>query len=441
MTRRIGLISEHASPVGLLGGVDAGGQNVYVAELATHLAALGYEVDVFTRRDSARLPERVALGPRLRLVHVPAGPAAPVPKESLLPYMDAFGAYVRHAARRRRYDLFHANFFMSGLVAADLKAALGVPFVVTFHALGRVRRLHQQGADGFPDARFAIEERVIAEADRVLAECPQDAEDLRRFYDADPSRLVMIPCGVAPETFYPVPRRFARRVTGLPARGTILLQLGRMVPRKGVDIVIRALARLRERHGVRATLVVVGGDGDTPDPAVTPEIGRLAAVAREADVADGVVFTGRRPVESLRFYYSAADVFITTPWYEPFGITPLEAMACARPVVGAAVGGIAYTVVDGETGFLVPPCDPDAVADRVARICAAPQLGRAMGRRGLARVRAHFTWREVSARVAALYESVLAARGADARPRAVGAPEPEAALPAAADAPPVAMNP
>ncbi len=444
MTRRVGLISEHASPMSLLGGVDAGGQNVYVAELSTHLTALGYEVDVFTRRDDARLPEWQTLGPRLRLVHVPAGPPAALRKEALLPYMGAFTAYVRGVARRRRYDLFHANFFMSGLVAADLKAALGVPFVVTFHALGRVRRLHQQSADGFPDERFAIEERIVAEADRVLAECPQDADDLWRLYGADPARLAMIPCGVDPEAFHPVQKRFARRAAGLPARGPVLLQLGRMVPRKGVDIVIRALARLRDRYGVRATLVVVGGDGDRPDPAVTPEIGRLLSVAREAGVADAVVFTGRRPAGSLRFYYSAADVFITTPWYEPFGITPLEAMACARPVVGAAVGGIAYTVVDGETGFLVPPRDPDAVADRVARLCTAPDLARAMGRRGLARVRSHFTWREVSGRVAALYESVFAARAAGragVRARAVVPREPEAALPAASDAPAMASNP
>jgi D-inositol-3-phosphate glycosyltransferase len=416
---RVAIVSEHASPVGRLGGVDSGGQNVYVAQLAGHLAALGHEVDVFTRRDHARLPDVVPLGPRVRLFHVPAGPACHVRKEALLAYMPAFSAWMRRFyRRRRRYDIVHANFFMSGLVAADLKGAFGVPFAVTFHALGRVRRLYQQGADGFSDERFAIEDRVVAEADRIVAECPQDAEDLLRLYGADPARLTMVPCGVDPEEFFPMPKCAARAELGLPERGPILLQLGRMVPRKGVDTAIRAVASLRRDHGASAHLVVVGGESDTPDPAATPEIGRLAAVAREAGVERQVTFTGRRPTGRLRTYYAAADVFVTTPWYEPFGITPLEAMACARPVVGSDVGGIRYTVIDGETGFLVPPRDPDAVADRVARLLRDPALAWRFGLRGLARVRAHFTWRDVARQMEAMYASVL---GRDAPGRPVAA--------------------
>jgi D-inositol-3-phosphate glycosyltransferase len=416
---RIAVISEHASPVSLLGGVDSGGQNVYVAQLAGHLAALGHEVDVFTRRDDGRLPEVASLAPRLRLFHVPAGPARRVRKEALLPHMPTFAAWMRQFCRRRsRYDIVHANFFMSGLVAADLKAALGLPFVTTFHALGRVRRLHQRGADGFPDERFAIEDRVVAEADRVVAECPQDAEDLVRLYGADPARLTMVPCGVDPGEFFPMPKRAARAELGLPERGPILLQLGRMVPRKGVDTVIRAIASLDREHGVSARLLVVGGESDTPDPRLTPEIGRLAGIAREAGVERQVTFTGRRPTERLRLYYAAADVFITTPWYEPFGITPLEAMGCARPVVGSDVGGIRYTVIDGVTGFLVPPRDPGAVADRVARLLRDPALARAFGLCGLERVRTHFTWRQVGWQLEAVYASVLGL-GAPVRPAAV----------------------
>jgi glycosyltransferase involved in cell wall biosynthesis len=406
MIRRIALVSEHASPVSLLGSVDSGGQNVYVGQLASHLSALGHEVDVFTRRDDGRLPQVASLAPRLRLVHVPAGPPVPIRKEALLPYMGAFADFVRRVWRRRRYDLVHANFFMSGLVAAEVKAALGVPFVVTFHALGRVRRLHQQTADGFPDERFAIEDRIVREADRIVAECPQDAEDLERLYGAPPARLETIPCGVDPDEFYPMSRREARAMLGLPDDKPIILQLGRMVPRKGVDTVIRAMSRLRAR-GVAARLVVVGGESDTADPALTPEIGRLLRIAAEEGVAADVTFTGRRPPDRLRLYYAAADVFATVPWYEPFGITPLEAMACARPVVGAAVGGIRHTVVDGVTGYLVPPKDADALADRLARLCCDPALGASMGRRGLARVRAHFTWRGVAERMARMYDLVL----------------------------------
>ena len=181
--KRIAMISEHASPLAILGGVDSGGQNVYVGQLARHLAALGYEIDVFTRRDSAGLPEVATWTRGVRIVHVAAGPAEYVRKEDLLAHMAEFTEGMVRFCRRQRagYALAHANFWMSGLVAADLRQALGLPFVVTFHALGRVRRAFQRQADEFPDARFAIEERVVAEADHVVAECPQEEEDLIRF--------------------------------------------------------------------------------------------------------------------------------------------------------------------------------------------------------------------------------------------------------------------
>src|SRR3954463_11195705 len=150
---RIALISEHASPLVALGGVDSGGQNVYVGQVARHLATRGWAVDGFTRRDSATLPDVVAWAPGVRVIHVPAGPPHVVPKEELLPFMGAFTEYVLGCARERRYDLLHANFWMSGLVAAEIKRVLGIPFVVTFHALGQVRRQHQGEADPPPGGR------------------------------------------------------------------------------------------------------------------------------------------------------------------------------------------------------------------------------------------------------------------------------------------------
>jgi phosphoheptose isomerase len=409
--KRIAMISEHASPLAILGGVDSGGQNVYVGQLARHLAAIGYEVDVFTRRDSPGLPEVAAWARGVRIVHVSAGPAEHVRKEALLPHMAEFTESMVRFCRRQRagYALAHANFWMSGLVAAELRQALGVPFVVTFHALGRVRRAFQRQADEFPDARFAVEDRIVAEADHVVAECPQDEEDLIRFYNADPARITIIPGGFDPDEFWPIARPLARVTLGLPPDEPVVLQLGRMVPRKGVDTAIRALARLRADHGVAARLVVVGGESNDADPRVTPEIGRLQGIARDEGVTDAVLFVGRRGREVLKYYYSAADVFVTTPWYEPFGITPLEAMACGTPVIGANVGGIKFTVRDGETGYLVPPDDPGAVAERIAHLFRHPRLMNVFRRQAVRRANDLFTWRHVASGVAALYEDVLAA--------------------------------
>jgi glycosyltransferase involved in cell wall biosynthesis len=407
---RIALISEHASPLATLGGVDAGGQNIYVGQLARRLATLGHEVEVLTRRDRRGLPEVVPWAGGARVVHVAAGPPAPVRKEEMLPFMGEFADGVRARTRRRgRYDIVHANFFMSGLVAAELKRTLGTPFVVTFHALGRVRRLHQGDADGFPEERPAIEDRIVAEADGLVAECPQDLDDLVLHYAADPARVRVIPCGFDPSEFWPIDKARARGALGIGAGGPVLLQLGRMVPRKGVDNVIRGLARLRRDRGIAARLLLVGGESEVPDPATTPEIGRLQGIADAEGVADLVTFVGSRGRDVLRYYYAAADVFITTPWYEPFGITPLEAMACGTPVVGAEVGGIKATVVDGRTGFLVPPNDPAALADRLAMLLADPDLRRDFGRCAVRRANRHYTWGRVAEAVDEMYAEVLAA--------------------------------
>jgi glycosyltransferase involved in cell wall biosynthesis/phosphoheptose isomerase len=410
MSRRVAIISEHASPLCVLGGVDSGGQNVYVGQTARHLAALGYDVDIFTRRDSERLPEIAEWVAGIRIIHVPAGPAAFVRKEELLPHMPAFTAYLRQFFRcqREAYDLIHANFWMSGLVACELKQSLGVQFVMTFHALGRVRRLHQGTADGFPDERFAVEDRIVAEADRLLAECPQDEVDLIRLYNADPPRIAVVSCGFDPAELSPISKPLARFALNLPPDERVILQLGRMVPRKGVDTVVRGLGRLVRDHGLRARLLIVGGESEEPNPALTPEIGRLQEIAEEEGVTELVQLVGRRGRETLKYYYSAADVFVTVPWYEPFGITPVEAMACGTPVVGSNVGGIKYTVRDGETGYLVPAQDPDRLAERLAHLYQHPKVLSMLSRQAIRRANDLFTWEKVARSLAAVYEEVLA---------------------------------
>jgi phosphoheptose isomerase len=325
--------------------------------------------------------------------------------------MPEFTANVLRLARRQRraYTLAHANFWMSGLTAADVKQATGLPFVVTFHALGRVRRAFQRAADAFPDARFGIEDRIVAEADQIIAECPQEEEDLIRYYNADPARITVVPGGFDPTEFWPISKALARVSLGLNPDEPVILQLGRLVPRKGVDTVIRGFARLRRDHAVNARLVIVGGDSNDPDPSLTPEIGRLRDVAHDERVAEAVVFVGRRGREVLKYYYSAADVFVTTPWYEPFGITPLEAMACGTPVIGANVGGIKFTVRDGETGYLVAPDDPDAIAERIAHLYRHPRLMNVFRRQAIKRANDLFTWEHVATGVATVYEDVLIA--------------------------------
>ncbi|MGF6969799.1 D-inositol-3-phosphate glycosyltransferase [Paraburkholderia sp. WC7.3g] len=431
---KIALISEHASPLAVAGGVDSGGQNIYVANVARQLVEMGHQVDVFTRRDRALLPERVEMD-GARVIHVPAGPPRQLPKEQLLPFMGEFAAFLIAFFRRepQRYDVMHANFFMSGLAALQVKAALGIPLVTTFHALGRVRRIHQGADDGFPDERFAIEDELVARSDVVVAECPQDEADLLEHYRADRARIEIVPCGFDADEFRPIERAVARDALGWRQHDFIVLQLGRLVQRKGIDNVVRGVGVLKHTFGATARLYVVGGNSDAPNEIATPEIARLREIACECGVADQTSFVGRRGRARLRYFYSAADVFVTTPWYEPFGITPIEAMACATPVIGADVGGIRYSVVDGVTGFLVPPRDPHALAARLDRLRLDPALARRMGEAGLDRARTGFTWRGVSEALAQLY--ARAARLAPAQTSLDATSEPaQAPLRAAAGA-------
>ncbi|MDB5887492.1 MAG: glycosyltransferase family 1 protein [Rhodocyclales bacterium] len=402
---RIALISEHASPLAVGGSTDSGGQNVYVAHVARQLAKSGWHVDVFTRRDDEAQEIIVDWLPRVRVINVPAGPAVSIAKEKLLPYMAEFAHFMQGFIRDASdpYDLLHANFFMSGWVGLQLKHIFGLPLVMTFHALGKVRHLHQGDSDLFPSERFDIEQQIVEEADRIIAECPQDRSDLIEHYNADPRRIEVVPCGFDTAEFEPIARADARSQLQWPEDEFCILQLGRMVPRKGVDDVIRALAALGGQSGIRAQLYIVGGNTDVPDANATPEIGRLAALAKSLGVCEQVRFTGRRGRKDLALYYSAADVFVTTPWYEPFGITPLEAMACAVPVVGAAVGGIQHSVVDGKTGYLVPAKNPAAIAERLAVLAGDPVRRATMGAAGWARVHRLFTWAKVSASLANIY--------------------------------------
>jgi D-inositol-3-phosphate glycosyltransferase len=405
--KKIALISEHASPLATLGGVDAGGQNVYVAELAKHLAAMGNRVDVFTRWEDRAVSPVVAWRPNIRVIHIKAGPVAVVVKEELLPLMEEFEEGVIPYFDENHYDIIHANFFMSALVASRISRCIGIPYVVTFHALGHIRRLHQKEQDGFPVERLQIEEDTAKDAAMVIAECPQDKEDLIRHYGVSPSRIVIIPCGFSPAEFYPVDQLLARRILGLNKDEHIILQLGRMVPRKGIDNVIKAMALLQSR-GKKIRLLIVGGETDEPDARLCPEIERLQQLAEDKGIKHNITFTGRRNRDVLKYYYSAADLFITTPWYEPFGITPLEAMACGIPVIGSNVGGIKYSVEDGKTGCLVPPEDPAALAAKIDGLLSDAYLRNAMKEQAVKRVNGLFTWTRVATLTDALYAKLIA---------------------------------
>jgi D-inositol-3-phosphate glycosyltransferase len=427
--RRIAIVSDHASPLARPGAADAGAQNVYVAQLACALGQAGYLVDVFTRRDSMAQKQVVQWRERVRVIHVPAGPPYYIPREQVLAHTNNFARFVTRHARQQpaMYDVVHANSFTSGMVARHVRNILGIPFVVTFHGLGHVRRLATGCDEACPAGHLAIESGLMRQADRLIATCVQERSDMEQLYGAERGRIDIAPCGFDPGELWPVPMALARQQLGLDPDSFTVLQVGTMVASKGIDTVIESLAMLRDRHAVSATLLVAGGDAPFAAPLESPELLRLRHVAARLGLENRVRFCGVKDRAALRSYYGAADALVATPWYEDFGITPVEAMACARPVVGAAVGGIKSTVLDGRTGYLVPPHDPQAVAARLATLWREPARARRMGDEGMRRALRHFTWHGVAERIAAIYAEAAApgrhAGTAFARPAARQQPD------------------
>lgn len=411
---RVAMLSEHASPVALLGSVDAGGQNTYVDEVSRRLGRLGLQVDVFTRRDDPEAPEVVAWAPGVRVINLPVGPAHFVPKDDLWPLMPVFERELLRfaASEHARYDILHGNFWMSGWVAARLRRQLRVPAVQIFHAMGKTKQHHQGGADTSPPDRIAVETSIVRRVDRIIAQCPAERDELIQDYDAPPQAVTMIPSAVNVRRFRPADRDAARAHIGLESDGPVVAYIGRMLPRKDPRNIVRAIGLLARdpafADGRKVTFLCVGGETADADPVETPEIGQLRRLAAELGISDQMRFVGKRQPDELSDYYCAADVAVTTPWYEPFGLTPLEAQACGRPVIGSAVGGITLTIQDGVTGYLVPPRDPGALAMRIRDLLTQPALRERMGNAARARVEREFTWEIVGKRTHELYRHVIA---------------------------------
>ncbi|WP_336660721.1 glycosyltransferase [Leucobacter sp. USHLN153] len=403
----IAMVSEHANPLATPGSVDAGGQNVHVAALSRALAERGHRVTVFTRRDNPDTPTRVEMCPGVEVVHLTAGPMRHVPKDELLPHLPALAEGLAAAWRFDPPDVVHSHFWMSGIAALDAVESLAArggsrPAVLhTFHALGSVKRRHQGAADTSPAEREHLEPLVGQRVDTVIATCPDEVSELTAL-GIPSERIDVAPCGVDLSVFHatgPVAER---------GPGFQLLSLGRLVPRKGVDLAIRAIALLRSR-GVTDVELRIVGTGDAPEGWIGPdaETLRLRELAESLGVAEQIHFLGRVDRADVPSLIRAADAVVCTPWYEPFGIVPLESMACGTPVIAANVGGLGDSVVDGGTGLLVPPQDPEALAGAVERLRADPVFCSALGAAGQARAQSRYSWERVASRTERIYERVL----------------------------------
>jgi glycosyltransferase involved in cell wall biosynthesis len=392
---KITMVSEHASPFAMIGGVDAGGQNLHVAELAKALAQRGHEVRVHTRQDAESPSGEVELAPGVVVDHVPAGPPRQLPKDELLPFMAEFGTYLADAWNTDPPDIVHAHFWMSGLAALSGARGSGIPVVQTFHALGSVKQRHQGSKDTSPPGRIRLERAIARAVERVVATCSDEVFELARL-GVQRRQISVVPCGVDLDQFTdrgPVAPRTER---------LRILSVGRLVERKGFDVLIHALAAVPQ-----AELVIAGGP-----PAAEldrdPEACRLWSVAERCGVAGRVHLLGGVVRADMPALMRSADVVACASWYEPFGIVPVEAMACGVPVVATAVGGLTDTVLDGVTGVLVPPRRPDRMAGALRAVLFDQSLRLGFRSAALDRARSRYGWDRIAAETLRVYTEVTA---------------------------------
>jgi D-inositol-3-phosphate glycosyltransferase len=404
------MLSYHTCPLATLGGKDTGGMNVYVRELTRQLGKAGVQVDVFTRSQDEHVPHVLHdLGYGNRVVHIPAGPESPLLKQELAEHLPEFTAGIQAFAESKglHYDLIHSHYWLSGIAGKELKTAWEAPLIQMFHTLGLMKqRVARIPGEAEGEYRIQGEREVLRIADWIVAATQAELAQLQWLYQADVRKISIIPPGVDLSHFYPISADEAKDFIGVPPCEKMLLFVGRIEPLKGIDMLIKALALMRQRD-VFVCLSVIGGEEANGQETGNAEMTRLKVMCEEAGVSDLITFLGKRGQDTLPYYYSAADAVVMPSFYESFGMVALEAMACGTPVVASQVGGLAFLVQDGITGFTVPVDDPEALAERLTELVQDHQLRQTMSNQAVALAH-QFSWERIAERVIALYEIVVA---------------------------------
>lgn len=420
MLRRIAMVSLHTSPLAAPGTKKTGGMNVYVREISRELGRREIAVDIFTRADRQDVPRVVVPDRNVRVIHLPAGPPSPMPPDALVTHVGAFRQAVEAfvSSERVRYDVVFSHYWLSGWVAEGLRAAWDVPVAQMFHTLGHMKNRVDPGQTGAEmRLRIATETAIMRWADGLIAATPAEHAQLLWLYRADRRKIMVVPPGVDVARFRPLPMREARARLGLEVDSTLLLFVGRLEPLKGIDVLLKAMALVRERAPSTAEqmrVMVIGGDVDTPTPGA--ELARMLALRDELELGQQVQFVGAREQDMLPYYYSAAEALIMPSDYESFGMVALEAMACGTPVIASETGGLAFLIQDGLNGYHVPTRSPLALANRIMAIAQNPS-GQGEIRRAARATALHYSWHHIADRLLGVFGTIIGRF-----PKAAGSP-------------------
>jgi D-inositol-3-phosphate glycosyltransferase len=409
----VAMLSYHTCPLATLGGKDTGGMNVYVHQLTRTLGKLGVRVDVFTRSQDEHVPHVLHdLGYHNRVVHIPAGPEVPLPKAELERYIPKFVQGIKSFAESKNihYDLIHSHYWMSGLAAIELSQTWNIPFLHMFHTLVLMKnRIAQTPQEMEGEYRILGEKKVISKANRIIAATLAEKSQLEFLYKAPSSKISVIPPGVDTRHFYPIPKDEAKEVVGVPEDSHTILFVGRIEPLKGIDKLIQAISIIQNNGELRCcphNLVIIGGEPNAKPEDMNAEMSRLQDMVEDLGIENFVIFLGKQDQQLLPYYYSASEIVVMPSHYESFGMVALEAMACGTPVVASQVGGLAFLVRDGETGFVVPGNDVQMLAKRLVELIKDKDLRNKLGNKS-AEYAQLYAWEIISEKMIEVYNQVL----------------------------------
>jgi D-inositol-3-phosphate glycosyltransferase len=392
------MLSIHSCPLGKVGEENTGGMSVYIRELGRELGRRGHLVDVYTRTHEPIHDQVVELGENARLIHFKAGEEE-THKLELYYHLADFTRDIENFRRESglRYDLIHSHYWLSGLVGERLQELWDIPHLIGFHTLGAVKNAVGIG-EGEPELRISAERKLVKDCHRIIASTEKGKEDLITYYDAAPEAISIIPCGVNLDLFRPIQRETARCHLGLNGE-SIIVFVGRIIPLKGIDSMLKAMTYLEGKQGIK--FVVIGGDDHSQ-----AEMQRLKNLSRTLRIDESVIFLGSVKQETLPFFYSAADLCVVPSYYESFGLVVLESLACGTPVVATKVGCAESVIRYGETGYVVTDNDPGSLADKISRLLSTPNGNPDFVHSVRASV-AKYSWSNISEAILEEYRSIL----------------------------------
>jgi glycosyltransferase involved in cell wall biosynthesis len=404
--KRIALISVHGDPAIEIGKEEAGGQNVYVRQVGEALSQLGWQVDMFSRKVSVDQEDIVQHNSRCRTIRLTAGPVEFVPRDNGFKYLPEFVEQLLEFQKQNsiKYELVHTNYWLSSWVGLQLKQIQGSKQVHTYHSLGIVKYNTIENIPLVASQRLAVEKEVLETAERIVATSPQEKQHMRTLVSHQ-GNIDIIPCGTDIRHFGSVDRQAAREALGIDPQAKVVLYVGRFDPRKGIETLVRAV-RESKFYGDKDLKLIIGG-GSTPGNSDGRERDRIEGIVNELGMSKFISLPGRLSREVLPTYYGAADVCVVPSHYEPFGLVAVEAMASGTPVIASDVGGLQFTVVNENTGLLVPPQDVAAFSNAIDRILGNPQWRAQLGQSGNRRVMSKFSWDGVASQLDALYSQLL----------------------------------